>query len=99
MPENALLFPTQLFEDFSTGFPIEREREKRKTVRKHSDHRGLAYPQPLQNCNCLWIHMVSRGWSKMYFIKALKPTLNEVDLLHMCVQMCQVNHCVPGSLS
>lgn len=23
-------------------------------VRKHSDHRGLASPQLLHNCNCLW---------------------------------------------
>lgn len=35
----------------------------------------------------------------MYFIKVLKPILNEVDILQMRVQMCQVDHCVPGSLS
>lgn len=92
MPENTLLVPIQLFEDFSTSFSTERERQRqrqkerekekeregdggremeggnRKMVRKHSEYRGLAYPQFLQNCNCLWIHMVSRGRSKIYFI-------------------------------
>lgn len=35
----------------------------------------------------------------MYFIKVAKPILNEVDKLHMCVRMWQVNRCVPGFLS
>lgn len=35
----------------------------------------------------------------MYFIKVLKPVLNEVDILHMCVRIRQVIRCVPGSLS
>ena len=106
MPQNALLVLTQLFEDFSTSFSIgregkkEKEIENRKMVRKYSDHRGFTYPQFFfLNCNCLWIHMVSRGWRKMYFIKVLKPILNEVDVLHMCVRMHQVNHCVLDSLS
>lgn len=30
----------------------------------------------------------------MYFIKVLKPILNEVDVLYMCVRICQVGHCV-----
>lgn len=30
----------------------------------------------------------------MYFITVLKPILNEVDVLYMCVRICQVGHCV-----
>ena len=30
----------------------------------------------------------------MYFIKVLLPILNEVDVLYMCVRICQVGHCV-----
>lgn len=32
----------------------------------------------------------------MYFIKVLKPILNEVDVLYLCVRICQVSHCVLG---
>lgn len=98
MAENALLVLTQPFEDFSTPFLIKKERERSKQW-ENILKQELGYPRFLQNCNCLWIHMVSGGWSKMYFIKVLKPVLNEIDILHMCVRVCQVNHCVPGSLS
>lgn len=32
----------------------------------------------------------------MYFIKVLKPILNEVDVLYLCVRICQVSHRVLG---